>query len=247
VTVLLVSGTGTGVGKTMVTAAVAALARAAGRTVAAVKPAQTGLPAGEPGDLAEVGRLAGLSGADLHELTRYEAPLAPAAAARLEDRPGPDLGVVTDAVRSLASRCDLVLVEGAGGLLVRFDAKGWTLADLAGALAVPVLLVADPGLGTLNQTALSLEVLATRGLTCAGVVLGSWPVSPEQPDLASRSNLEDLEEIVGGRLAGVLPTGAATLGPAAFLTASLAGLAPSLGGHFDAADFRRTHGLTRDA
>jgi dethiobiotin synthetase len=80
VSVLVVTGTGTGVGKTVVTAAVAALAAARGSRVAVVKPAQTGVDADEPGDLAEVRRLAGVT--DLHELARYPDPLSPAAAAR---------------------------------------------------------------------------------------------------------------------------------------------------------------------
>jgi len=78
-------------------------------------------------------------------------------------------------VHTLAGQRDLVLVEGAGGLLVRFDDTGWTVADLALRLGAPVLLVVDPGLGTLKPPALSLEALATRGIACAGVVLGSWP------------------------------------------------------------------------
>ena len=77
---LVVTGTGTGVGKTVVTAAVAALAAARGSRVAVVKPAQTGVGGDEPGDLAEVRRLAGVT--DLHELARYPDPLSPAAAAR---------------------------------------------------------------------------------------------------------------------------------------------------------------------
>ncbi len=241
--VLLVSGTGTGVGKTVVTAALAAAAVAAGRTVAVLKPAQTGVGPDQPGDAAEVGRLTGLPAADLHELARYAAPLAPEAAARLEGRNGPDLSAVRAAVVRLGSERELVLVEGAGGLLVRFDAHGWTVADLAASLAASVLLVAAPGLGTLNHTALSLEALTARGVACAGVVLGSWPVAPEQPDLAARSNLEDLELVAGRPLTGVLPAGAAGLDLAAFRAAALAGLAPSLGGRFDAADFRRTQGL----
>ena len=78
-TLLVVTGTGTEVGKTIVTAAVAALASAAGRTVAVLKAAQTGLGPGEPGDVHEVGRLSGVT--DLHELARYPEPLAPATAA----------------------------------------------------------------------------------------------------------------------------------------------------------------------
>jgi dethiobiotin synthetase len=244
VTVLLVSGTGTGVGKTVVTAALAALVRHGGRTVAVVKPAQTGLAAGEPGDLAEIARLAGLVAVDLHEPSRFAAPLAPAAAAREAGRPGPDLAGVATLVRRLVTERDVVLVEGAGGLLVHYDETGWTIADLATALAAPVVLVTDPGLGTLNHTELCLEALAHRRVGCAGVVLGSWPVPPDEPDLAMRSNLADLEEIAGSPLSGALPARASQLSADAFAAAALAGLGPGFGGRFDAADFRSTQGVS---
>ena len=156
------TGTGTGVGKTVVTAAVAALAAARGSRVAVVKPAQTGVGADEPGDLADVRRLAGVT--DLHELARYPDPLSPAAAARHSGLDPLDLRSVAARVRELADDRDLVLVEGAGGLLVRYDEEGATVADLAHELAADVLVVVDPSLGTLNHTALTLEAMAHRGL-----------------------------------------------------------------------------------
>lgn len=231
VSVLLVTGTGTGVGKTVVTAALAALARDRGRSVAVVKPAQTGVRPDEPGDLAEVRRLSGVT--DLHELARYCDPLSPQAAARRAGAEPLDLGVVARTVNRLAATQDLVLVEGAGGLLVRF--ADWTLADLARALDAPVLVVTTAGLGTLNHTALTLEVLAARGLRPAGVVIGSWP---RRPDLAARCNVEDLQTLAGRPLDGALPEGAPTHPD--FLGLARAGLAPRYGGTFDAADFRAT-------
>ena len=231
--VLVVTGTGTGVGKTIVTAAVAALAAARGSNVAVVKPAQTGVLPGEPGDLAEVRRLAGV--ADLHEYARYEHPLSPAAAARIAGLPPLDLRDAAARIRELAESRRLVLVEGAGGLLVRYDEDGATLADLAHELHAPVLVVADPELGTLNHTALTLEALARRGLEPAGVVLGRWP---EQPDLAMRSNIRDLETLAARPLAGALREQAGALDPAEFLLAARAGLGPALGGAFDASAFR---------
>ncbi len=236
--VVVVSGTGTGVATPIVTAAVAAVARAQGRTVGVVKAAQTGLRPGEPGDLDGVQRLTGLGPDDVREIARFAPALAPAAAARLEGHAGPALAAVADAVRELADHRDLVLVEGAGGLLVRFAADGWTVADLAVALAAPVIVVADPGLGTLNRTALTLEALAARGLTCAGVVLGSWP---GDADLACRANLADLEDLARTPLAGVLPAGAGGLDPDRFAALASQSLGPSFGGRFDAADFRRRH------
>jgi dethiobiotin synthase len=230
------------VGKTVVTAAVAALASARGEKVAVVKPAQTGVAAGGPGDLDEVQRLAGIG--DTHELARFPDPLSPEAAARASGLPPTDLARAAADVRSLAATRDCVLVEGAGGLLVRYRPDGATLADLAGALAAPVLVVTTAGLGTLNHTALTLEALASRGLALAGLVIGSWPGSP---GLADRSNLTDLESLAAGPLAGVLPAGAGRLGRAAFCRTAAEGLGPSLGGHFDPAGFREKHAAAREA
>jgi dethiobiotin synthetase len=242
VSILIVSGTGTEIGKTIVTAAVAALAAARGGGVAVVKPAQTGMAPGEPGDLAEVSRLAGVR--DTHEYARYPDPLSPAAAARLSGLPPLSLGQAAADIRKLSEDRALVLVEGAGGLLVRYDEEGATLADLARDLGAPVLVVADPKLGTLNHTALTLESMAARGVELAGVVLGSWPYQgPESPDLAMRANLRDLETLAARPLAGALPAGAGRLDAPEFLLAARAGLGPALGGSFDAARFRGTWGV----
>jgi dethiobiotin synthetase len=235
--ILIITGTGTDVGKTIVTAAVAALAASRGGGVAVVKPAQTGVGADEPGDLATVARLAGLGRNALHEYARYPDPLAPAAAARTSGLPTLSLPQVAQRVRELAEQRALVVVEGAGGLLVRYDEDGSTLADLARDLGAPALVVADPALGTLNHTALTLESMALRGVELAGVVLGSWPVH-EEPDLAMRCNVRDLETLAARPLAGALPAGAGALEPAEFLLAAQAGLSPALGGGFDARAFR---------
>lgn len=228
-TVLVVTGTGTGVGKTVATAALAAVASGAGGSVAVVKPAQTGVADGEPGDASEVTRLAG-GAVRAVELARYPEPLAPATAARRAGLPTLPPHEVADAVGKLVAEYDLVLVEGAGGLLVRFDDAGSTLADVAGLLSAPVLVVAGAELGTLNATALTAEALRTRGLQCAGVVVGSWPAAP---DLACRCNLEDLPGVAAAPLAGVLPQGAGALPPVAFRSGAAGWLAPSLGGEWD--------------
>lgn len=226
--VLVITGTGTGVGKTIVTAAVAALAADRGSRVAVLKPGQTGLPDGAPGDLADVTRLSGVT--DVTELARYPDPLSPAAAARRSNRDPLDLAHVVQTVLALDADHDLVLVEGAGGLLVRFDEDGLTLADMARTLRAPVLVVADPGLGTLNMTALTLAAMAQRGLDLAGVVIGCWPA---EPGLAERSNLRDLETLAARPLLGAVPAGAGTQDRAAFLVTARAALGPALGGGFD--------------
>jgi dethiobiotin synthetase len=223
--VLIVSGTGTEVGKTVVTAAIAALAASAGLRVAVVKPVQTGEPPGPAGDLDTVRRLSGIT--DTYELARFPDPLSPEAAARAAGRPPLDLAAAAVFIKQLDA--DLILVEGAGGLLVRYDPAGTTIADLAAMLDAPVLVVVTAGLGTLNHTALTLEALAGRRLTAAGVVIGAWPVDP---GLAERSNLTDLAVIAGGPLAGVLPANAGRLSPGDFLAMARGGLGAAFCGTF---------------
>ncbi|GGK26080.1 ATP-dependent dethiobiotin synthetase BioD [Streptomyces camponoticapitis] len=230
--VLIVSGTGTEIGKTVVTAAVAAVALARGLRVAVLKPAQTGVAPGKPGDVDEVIRLAG--GVTTVELARFPEPLAPATAARRAGARPVRPEEVAESAGKLATEHDLVLVEGAGGLLVRFDDEGGTLADAARLLAAPVLVVAPAGLGTLNMTALTAEALDTRGLTALGVVIGSWPAVP---DLAARCNLADLPGVAGAPLLGAVPHGAGGLAVPRFRASAGDWLAPALGGDWDAARF----------
>ena len=130
-------------------------------------------------------------------------------------------------IAKLADSRDLVLVEGAGGLLVRYDRAGTTIADLAARLAAPVLVVTAAGLGTLNHTALTIEAIAARKLRLAGVVIGAWP---RDPGLAERENLADLETVAGAPLAGLLPSGSGSLSREEFRAVALASLGPGVGG-----------------
>lgn len=200
---VVVTGTDTSVGKTVVTAALAVAHEVAGRRVAVVKPAQTGVLPGEPGDIETIVDLTGAT--DVHELTRLDLPLAPESAARAVSARLPTIADHARAIRAIDA--DVVLVEGAGGLLVRLDLDGGTLRDLAAELGAEVVLVAREGLGTLNHIALTLAALADVGLT-AQVVLGSC--SPD-PDLAEASNRDDIPRLTGAPLAGQVPAGAGSL------------------------------------
>lgn len=222
--VIIVTGTGTAVGKTVTTAAIVVGLRAQGLRLVVVKPTQTGLLPGEPGDLHEVCRLAG--NVETHELVRLPDPLGPDAAARLAGVALPTVAEHATRLTELAARdeVDLVLVEGAGGLLVRIDTDGATIADLGATLAaggakVGYVVVAAAGLGTLNHSALTAEALRSRGLECLGFVIGSWP---DDPDLAMQTNLQDLASVTGAPLLGRVPAGAGRLTPVAF-QASAAG------------------------
>ncbi len=212
--ILFITGTDTGVGKTVVTAAFAATARG---SVAVVKPAQTGVTAEEPGDLQEVERLTGIT--DLHEGIRLLDPLAPTTAGRRQGVALPSVDAHAKTIEDLATDHDLVLVEGAGGLLVGLDDDGNDLADLAARLDVPFafVVVARAGLGTLNHAGLTVEALRARALPIKGLVIGSWPA---EPDLAERCNLEDLPATTGVPVIARIPEGAGSLPAPAFTAAA---------------------------
>jgi len=171
-----------------------------------VKPVQTGAADGDS-DAREVARL---SGADVEEWTTLDAPLAPDTAAR---RQGVEIPLVASyAERIAALPHETVIVEGAGGLLVRLDSAGGTLLDLAAHLAdeaeVEVVVVVAAGLGTLNHTELTVDALRARSLTVRGLVVGSWP---SHPGLADQCNLEDLPRVAGVPLLAVIPEGSGLL------------------------------------
>jgi dethiobiotin synthetase len=196
VSTLVVTGTDTGVGKTMATAALACCARLAGIEVAVCKPVQTGSPVDD--DLADVARLSGVT--DLRGSWRYPEPLAPVAAAQRAGLALPTRSELVGSVREADAK--LVLLEGAGGLLVELGQDGVTLRDVAADLAAPVLVVVAAGLGTLNHTALTLEALASQGVPCAGLVIGAWP---SEPGTAEQGNREALSRLAP--LRAVLPAG----------------------------------------
>ncbi len=211
-TILRVTGTDTGVGKTVTTAALACAARLAGLDVTVCKPVQTGTRDGDD-DLREVARLAGI--AALHGGWRYPEPLAPVAAATRAGSALPTRDELLDVVRAADAPGRLTIVEGAGGLLVELGADGVTLRDLAAELSAAVLVVVAPGLGTLNHTALTLESLAGQGLQSAGLVIGSWPSQPGIAEQGNRAALADL-----GPIRAVLPAGAGEATPKEFETVS---------------------------
>lgn len=214
-TICFVTGTDTEVGKTAVTAALAAAARARGQSVAVVKPVQTGLRPGQPGDLDEVRRLAGP--VDVREGARLPDPLAPDRAALLAGVELPSLDAQRDLILDAAKNHDAVLVEGAGGVTVRLG-HDFTLLDIAREVdpagpAAQWIIVARPGLGTLNHAALTAWAIRHCGFAVHGIVIGSWPARPE---LAERHNREDLTRYTGVPVLGAIPYGAPALPPARF-------------------------------
>ena len=197
---LFVTGTDTNVGKTFVSCALIAALRARGRRVSVMKPIETGVT-GEPQDARALQAAAG-DPAPLDTIcpVRLRAPLAPSVAARLEGRPlDPE-----ELVARVTARCteaDLLVIEGAGGLLVPIAGR-FTFADLARRCALPVLLVAANRLGTVNHAALTAHVAEAYGLSVRSFVL-----SQPQPttDESAESNAAEITALTGLRCLGVLP------------------------------------------
>ncbi|MEV7605053.1 dethiobiotin synthase [Paenarthrobacter sp. NPDC089322] len=209
--IVLVTGTDTGVGKTITTAALAVALQQQGSSVAVYKPCQSGNVDGDS-DCTEVVRLAGPLMAEAGVV--LQEPMAPVPAAAIDNVVLPPVAAHADRIRRLASEHDHVLVEGAGGLLVALDHDGGTLAELGALLgdAVAVVVVARPSLGTLNHTALTLEALDRRDLPAIGVVLGSWPTTPGPVELSNRETLASWST----PLLGVIEADAAGLEPGIF-------------------------------
>jgi dethiobiotin synthetase len=216
---IFVTGTDTGVGKTEVSCALVAAARAAGLDVGAMKPAQSGVEPGVPTDADRLRAAAG--GGDPAGLVcpfSFAPPLAPGVAARLGGATI-TLEAVLTAARALAARHAALLVEGAGGLLVPLTPRE-TYADLAVALGLPVLVVARAGLGTVNHTALTVEALRARGLAVAGIVLNR--TTPED-DPSVPHNAAEIERLTGLAPLAALPFVRDIAGREAILRSALAG------------------------
>jgi dethiobiotin synthetase len=197
---LLVTGTDTGIGKTFVACALAHALRARGRTVAVMKPVETGVVS-EPEDALRL-RAAAADPAPLDDICPYRlrAPLAPAVAARAEGVTI-DLARLETLIRRRQAAADVLLVEGAGGLLVPIR-DGITYADLAARLGLPLLVVAANRLGTINHCALTARVAAAAGLTVLGFVL-SQPTLDHDPSIAS--NTATIERLAGLICLGEIP------------------------------------------
>lgn len=197
---LFVTGTDTGVGKTVVSGAVAAALAGQGLAVAAYKPVLTGLDEspqpGWPHDDELLGRAAGRRTVVPH---RFGPPASPHLAAELA---GVAIGfdALVDAAARAGEGADVLVAEGVGGLLVPLTPER-TVRDLAVVLGMPLLVAARPGLGTINHTLLTLEAARAAGLRVAAVVLTPWPEQPSVVELSNRSTIERL----GGVEVAVLP------------------------------------------
>lgn len=185
---LFVTGTGTEVGKTVVAAAIARTLAMEGKRVAVFKPAVTGLEEEGETDHALLRRASGSSQSD-EEIApyRYDPPASPhLAAAMAGEEIDPER--LRQAARNAAKDADVLVGEGVGGLLVPLT-PSYLVRDLAADLGYPLVIVAAPGLGTINHTLLTIDSARTAGLEVAAVVLNPWP---KQPSDIERSNRETI-------------------------------------------------------
>ena len=209
---ILITGTDTGAVKTYVSCVLGRRLARHGISVRPLKPVESGCLRGEdgrphPADAAAL-RDAFAPALPLSAVCLYplSAPLSPHLAGRLE-RTEPDPARIRDAVAAAASEAEVVLVEGAGGILVEL-AEGYSFADLARELSLPVLVVAEDRLGVLNHLRLTWGFLAGAGLSRAGVILnerspGAFP--------AREFHEEEARRIAGDRYLGKVPHGSTVL------------------------------------
>jgi dethiobiotin synthetase len=204
---VFVTGTDTGCGKTAVACALARAAREAGLRVRVIKPIETGCANDRPADALALAEAAG-DDAPLERLCpyRFALPAAPEVAAAAEGRTI-ELARIADAFSRAAKDADLVIAEGAGGLLVPI-APGVDMAGLSARLDLPLVVAARATLGTINHTLLTLEAAAARGLRVLGVAV-SYTTAVHPP--ADQRNLELLLARLPAPFLGELPHGARRL------------------------------------
>jgi dethiobiotin synthetase len=188
---LFITGTDTGVGKTIITGGLAAYLRSRGMDTGVMKPLESGCLSGAPSSDSVYLKKISQSPDDLDLINTYafEKPLAPGVAAQLQ---GEEISFdrIAESYRRLELMHPFVLVEGAGGLMVPIGRQKNTI-DLIEFLELPVLLVARMGLGTINHTLLSLEYLKARNIVVAAVVLNA---TTAKPDASTDYNASTLAE-----------------------------------------------------
>jgi dethiobiotin synthetase len=201
-----ITGTDTGVGKTIVTAALAVVLREMGRDVGVMKPVASGCVRRREGLVSEDAELLAQA-ANVSEPLPEIAPirlaesLAPTVAAARAGLPI-DLAEMWAAWRRIRAAHELVLVEGIGGILCPVTPEQ-SVADLAKKFGLPLLVVARSGLGTINHTALTVEAARRRGLEVAGIIINRY--HHESTDLAEMTNPDEIQRVTGAAILGLVP------------------------------------------
>jgi dethiobiotin synthetase len=192
---LFVTGTDTGVGKTLVAGAIADWVRRRGLRAGVCKPIATGCQHRREGLVSEDAEFLAHHADSRFPLTticpqRFAEPLAPAVASERAKIPI-EWNAIDSAIQSISSQSDFMIVEGVGGLLVPID-RSATVLTMISWLTLPAVIVARPGLGTINHTLLTIESLRHAKIPVAGVVINEYP--PETPGIAEETNPRMIEK-----------------------------------------------------
>jgi dethiobiotin synthetase len=203
---LLVTGTDTGIGKTVIAGAIAAWFRSQGSRVGVLKPMASGCVRRREGLVSEDAEFLAHCADSPHPLDviapiRFAEALAPAVAAQRVKEPI-DWTIVERALRAITLDSDVLVVEGVGGIMVPMDAKH-TMLDVAAWLKLPAVVVARPNLGTINHTILTVEALRRAGVAVAGVVINRYPA--ENAGVAEETNPRAIEKWGGVPVLCIVP------------------------------------------
>lgn len=213
-----VTGTDTGVGKTIITAALIKTAHLFGFKACGMKPIETGCKRTEnrrqqtpnrqgnnsfiPSDGTFLREITGTGESiDLITPVRFENPLAPLPASEIEDKPV-DLNKIKTAYKELSNKYDVIIVEGIGGLLVPIT-RDYFVINLARDFGLPLIVVSRPGLGTINHTMLTVNYAIKEGLDVAGIIINH--TRPPERTLAENTNPEIIRRLSPVPIIGIFP------------------------------------------
>jgi len=202
-----ITGTDTGVGKTVITAGLLGALRKRGMNAMAIKPIQSGGVLRDHQLISEDAYFYGVvtdlpyTTCELNPIC-LQAPLAPAVAAEAEGVTI-KLDTILEHFRRISAKHQLTLVEGAGGLIVPLTGAGETMADLAVSMDLPLVIVARPDLGTINHTCLTVAYAKARGLKVAGIIINGY--NHQNPGAAERTNPGLIETMSGVPILGLVP------------------------------------------
>ncbi len=206
-----ITGTDTGVGKTIITAALIKAAKFLGLSACGMKPIETGCLKSKlkvkeevliPSDGMFLKEIAGMNDSiDLVTPIRFQNPLAPFPASEIEDVPV-EINKIKKAYSELSKKYDAVFVEGIGGLLVPIK-KDYTVLNLARDFGLLIIVVARPGIGTINHTMLTVNYAIREGLTVSGIIINHG--QPPEGSLAEETNPEIIRQLSTVPLLGIFP------------------------------------------
>lgn len=198
---LFITGTDTGVGKTIVAAAIALALKKEGINVGVMKPFQSG----DDDDGAILAEAAGVDDdTSLIVLYRFKEAVAPSLAAQ-QQSVNIDIKKVEESYSILSEKYDVVIVEGAGGIMVPIIESGsdsYLVSDLIATLNLPTIIVAKAGLGTINHTCLTIEHAKLKDIALVGVIINGYP---DKPSLAEKNNPEMIEKISNLPIISLIP------------------------------------------